>query len=95
MPAHTIGCPQPPAPIPDAHPAPLAVTGAIQQAARSTGHSFEYLLATAKVESDLDPALTVRTSTGPGETQSSGREWSRPPRNRSSRVLRLCVKCAS
>ena len=34
-----------------------AVAGAIQRAAQATGASFEYLLATAKVESNLNPNL--------------------------------------
>ena len=31
------------------------VTGAIRQAAQATGANFQYLLATAKVESNLNP----------------------------------------
>ena len=41
-----------------------AVAGAIQQAAQATGASFEYLLATAKVESNFNPNLTARTLVG-------------------------------
>ena len=42
------------------------MTKAIARAAKSTGANFDYLLATAKVESDLDPNLTMRTSTATG-----------------------------
>ena len=52
-----------------------AVTGAIRQAARVTGVSFDYLLATAKVESDLNPNLTVRTSTATGLFQFIEQTW--------------------
>jgi Transglycosylase SLT domain len=52
-----------------------AVTGAIRQAARVTGVSFNYLLATAKVESDLNPNLTVRTSTATGLFQFIEQTW--------------------
>jgi hypothetical protein len=75
MPVDTSSGPRPPAPIPDARPAPMAVTGAIRHAAKSTGTSFEYLLATAKVESDLDPGLTVRTSTATGLFQFLEQTW--------------------
>lgn len=33
------------------------VTGTIRQAAKATGTSFQYLLATAKVESNLNPLI--------------------------------------
>jgi hypothetical protein len=51
------------------------VTGAIRKAARATGTSFDYLLATAKVESDLDPNLTMRTSTATGLFQFIDQTW--------------------
>ena len=35
------------------------VTGAIRQASQATGASFSYLLATAQVESALDPQAAV------------------------------------
>jgi soluble lytic murein transglycosylase-like protein len=42
------------------HPATASaapqVTGAIRQAAQSTGISFEYLLTTAKIESNFNPS---------------------------------------
>ena len=52
-----------------------AVTGAIRQAARVTGVSFDYLLATAKVESDLNPNLTMRTSSATGLFQFIEQTW--------------------
>ena len=51
------------------------VTGAIRKAAQATGASFQYLLATAKVESDLNPNLTVRTSTATGLFQFIEQTW--------------------
>jgi hypothetical protein len=42
--------------------AATAVTSAIRNAATATGTSFSYLLATAKIESDLDPRLTMKSS---------------------------------
>jgi hypothetical protein len=52
-----------------------AVTSAIQQAAQVTGASFDYLLATAKVESNLNPELTVRTSSATGLFQFIEQTW--------------------
>src|SRR5207302_1929550 len=52
-----------------------AATGAIRTAARATGVNFNYLLATAKVESDLDPNLTMRTSTATGLFQFLEQTW--------------------
>jgi len=51
------------------------VTKAIARAAKSTGANFDYLLATAKVESDLDPNLTMRTSTATGLFQFLEQTW--------------------
>jgi len=51
------------------------VTGAIKQAAKATGTSFQYLLATAKVESNLNPSATAKTSSAGGLFNSS-RNWS-------------------
>src|SRR5262249_10445515 len=39
---------------------PTAATGAIRQAARMTGADFKYLLATAQVESNLNPNAQAR-----------------------------------
>ncbi len=52
-----------------------AVTSAIRQAAQVTGVSFDYLLATAKVESDLNPNLTMRSSTATGLFQFIEQTW--------------------
>jgi hypothetical protein len=43
-----------------------AVTGAIQQASQATGTSFNYLLATAQVESGLNPQAGASTSSARG-----------------------------
>ena len=51
------------------------VTGAIRKAAQATGVGFDYLLATAKVESDLDPNLTMRSSTATGLFQFIEQTW--------------------
>jgi hypothetical protein len=51
------------------------VTGAIRKAASATGVNFQYLLATAKVESDLNPNLTVRSSTATGLFQFIEQTW--------------------
>jgi hypothetical protein len=51
------------------------VTGAIRKAAQATGASFQYLLATAKVESDLNPNLTMRSSTATGLFQFIEQTW--------------------
>ena len=42
------------------------VTGAIRQAATSTGTSFGYLLATAQIESNLNPSAKASTSSAQG-----------------------------
>jgi hypothetical protein len=52
-----------------------AVTGAIRTAAQATGTSFNYLLATAKVESNLNPNLTMRSSTATGLFQFLEQTW--------------------
>ena len=51
------------------------VTGAIRKAAQATGTSFDYLLATAKVESDLDPNLSMRSSSATGLFQFIDQTW--------------------
>jgi hypothetical protein len=43
-----------------------AVTGAIRQAGQVTGTRFQYLLATAQVESGLDPQAGAATSSARG-----------------------------
>ncbi|HEX4409999.1 MAG TPA: transglycosylase SLT domain-containing protein [Xanthobacteraceae bacterium] len=52
-----------------------AVTGAIRQAAQATGTSFHYLLATAKVESGLDPQAGASTSSARGLFQFVEQTW--------------------
>jgi hypothetical protein len=54
---------------------PNTVTGAIRTAAQATGVGFDYLLATAKVESDLDPNLTMRSSSATGLFQFIDQTW--------------------
>src|SRR6516162_3825190 len=51
------------------------VTGAIKQAASSTGASFEYLLATAKMESDFNPSAGASTSSAKGLYQFIEQTW--------------------
>jgi hypothetical protein len=75
MPADANTPPRPPAPIPNVRPLIPTVTGAIRRAAASTGAHFDYLLATAKVESNLDPNLTVSTSTATGLFQFIDQTW--------------------
>lgn len=52
-----------------------AVTGAIRQAARMTGADFKYLLATAQVESKLNPNAQVATSSARGLFQFIDQTW--------------------
>jgi Transglycosylase SLT domain len=51
------------------------VTGAIQKAANATGVSFQYLLATAQVESRLNPNAVARTSSARGLYQFIDQTW--------------------
>jgi Transglycosylase SLT domain len=51
------------------------VTGAIRQAAQATGTSFQYLLATAQVESGLDPQAGASTSSARGLFQFVEQTW--------------------
>ena len=51
------------------------VTGAIRQAAQQTGADFGYLLATAKVESRLNPAAAAPTSSASGLYQFIDQTW--------------------
>jgi hypothetical protein len=52
-----------------------SVQEALQHASRTTGVSFEYLLKTARRESDLDPALRSKTSTATGLFQFLDSTW--------------------
>ena len=56
-------------------PARLRVAGAIKQAANTTGTSFEYLLATAKMESDFNPSAGASTSSAHGLFQFIDQTW--------------------
>jgi hypothetical protein len=51
------------------------VTGAIKQAANTTGASFHYLLATAKMESDFNPTAGASTSSAHGLYQFIEQTW--------------------
>src|SRR5271170_4001331 len=51
------------------------VTGAIRQAAQATGTSFQYLLATAQVESGLNPQAGASTSSARGLFQFIEQTW--------------------
>ena len=51
------------------------VTGAIRQAARMTGADFQYLLATAQVESNLNPNAQASTSSAKGLFQFTEQTW--------------------
>jgi len=73
--ANTPNVPRPPALIPNVQPSIAAVTGAIKRAAQSTGANFDYLLTTAKVESNLDPNSTISTSTATGLFQFLDQTW--------------------
>jgi hypothetical protein len=64
-----------PAPQPGISPAASGVAGAIQRAAQATGASFEYLLATAKVESNFNPNLKAKSSTATGLFQFIEQTW--------------------
>jgi hypothetical protein len=51
------------------------IAGAIREAAHSTGTSFEYLLTTAQIESNLNPAAQATTSTAKGLYQFIEQTW--------------------
>jgi hypothetical protein len=51
------------------------VTGAISQAAQLTGTNFRYLLAAAKVESNLNPQAAAKTSSAGGLFQFIEQTW--------------------
>jgi Transglycosylase SLT domain len=56
-------------------PARVRVAGAIKQAASSSGTSFQYLLATAKMESDFNPTAGASTSSARGLYQFIDQTW--------------------
>src|ERR1700756_1905146 len=53
----------------------VRVAGAIKQAASSTGVSFEYMLTTAKMESDFNPTAGASTSSARGLYQFIEQTW--------------------
>jgi hypothetical protein len=61
------------------HPATASgapqITGAIRQAAQSTGISFEYLLTTAQIESNMNPSAQASTSSAKGLYQFIDQTW--------------------
>jgi hypothetical protein len=60
---------------PGALAAGATVTGAIRQASQATGTSFSYLLATAQVESGLNPQAGASTSSARGLFQFVEQTW--------------------
>ena len=53
----------------------VQIAGAIKQAASSTGTSFEYMLTTAKMESDFNPKAGASTSSAHGLYQFIDQTW--------------------
>jgi len=51
------------------------IAGAIKQAADATGASFDYLISTAKIESNLDPSAKASTSSARGLYQFIEQTW--------------------
>lgn len=56
-------------------PSRTRIAGAIKQAASTTGTSFEYLLTTAKMESDFNPKAGASTSSAHGLFQFIDQTW--------------------
>src|ERR1700753_4361795 len=56
-------------------PSRARIAGAIKQAAKHTGPRFQYLLTTAKMESDFNPKATASTSSASGLFQFIGQTW--------------------
>jgi hypothetical protein len=56
-------------------PSRARIAGAIKQAASSTGASFEYLLTTAKMESDFNPTAGASSSSAHGLYQFIEQTW--------------------
>src|SRR2546425_1149237 len=56
-------------------PSRLKIAGAIKQAASTTGASFEYLLTTAKMESNFNPKAAASTSSARGLYQFIDQTW--------------------
>jgi hypothetical protein len=71
--------------------ASAAVTGAIQHTSQATGASFNYLVATAQVESGLNPQAGASTSSARGLFQFIERRPGLPPSSRRGRRLALAA----
>lgn len=56
-------------------PSRVKIAGAIKQAADLSGTSFQYLVATAKMESDLNPTAAASTSSAKGLYQFIDQTW--------------------
>src|SRR3954464_1692340 len=56
-------------------PARAKIAGSIKQAASTTGASFEYLLTTAKMESNFNPKASASTSSARGLFQFIDQTW--------------------
>src|SRR5882757_8771731 len=56
-------------------PSRVRIAGAIKQAASTTGTSFEYMLTTAKMESDFNPTAGASTSSAHGLFQFIDQTW--------------------
>ena len=56
-------------------PTRARIAGAIKQAASTTGTSFEYLLTTAKMESNFNPTASASTSSARGLFQFIDQTW--------------------
>jgi soluble lytic murein transglycosylase-like protein len=56
-------------------PTRVRIAGAIKQAANTTGTSFEYLLATAKMESNFNPSAKASSSSARGLFQFIDQTW--------------------
>src|SRR5207344_67638 len=56
-------------------PSRVRIAGAIKQAASTSGASFEYLLTTAKMESDFNPTAGASTSSAHGLFQFIDQTW--------------------
>jgi transglycosylase-like protein with SLT domain len=56
-------------------PSRVRIAGAIRQAASSSGTSFEYLLATAKMESNFNPTASASSSSARGLFQFIDQTW--------------------
>jgi hypothetical protein len=60
---------------PGVDPSRVRIAGAIKQAASTTGTSFEYMLTTAKMESDFNPRAGASTSSAHGLYQFIDQTW--------------------